>query len=213
MSYCDQLYEFRSGVFAPEIGRQLLEAAKLELGFDETNLLGLSDPTEGGFAERLRRKAPWNPEIEWLKPERKNVSKAPSVNIPGQRYRPLQHFGWGLTPLMEQVVGVKLVPTYSFLRIYQHGDVCLVHRDRPDCQHNISLMIDSSDGLAWNIEIATVDFDEKAIAPTFGETPYQTFSMNVGDGLIYSGARRHGRLSPNPNRWSAHVFLNWMDRP
>jgi len=37
-------------------------------------------------------------------------------------------------------------------------------------------------------------------------------SMNVGDAVAYRGVEhRHGRTMPNPNRWSAHLFLHWVD--
>jgi hypothetical protein len=37
--------------------------------------------------------------------------------------------------------------------------------------------------------------------------------MNVGDAVLYQGVNhRHGRLSPNPNGWSVHLFLHWVDR-
>jgi hypothetical protein len=29
---------------------------------------------------------------------------------------------------------------------------------------------------------------------------------------MYRGVNhRHGRIEPNPNRWSAHLFLHWVD--
>jgi hypothetical protein len=31
--------------------------------------------------------------------------------------------------------------------------------------------------------------------------------------LLYRGVNhRHGRIKPNPNGWSAHLFLHWVDR-
>ena len=37
--------------------------------------------------------------------------------------------------------------------------------------------------------------------------------MRPGDGVLYQGTHhRHGRLTPNPNSWSAHLFLHWIDR-
>jgi hypothetical protein len=58
------------------------------------------------------------------------------------------------------------------------------------------------------------------------ETPYQraddrfdeademrSVSMNPGDAVLYQGVHRHhGRTTPNPNRWSAHLFLHWVAR-
>jgi len=31
--------------------------------------------------------------------------------------------------------------------------------------------------------------------------------------VLYRGVqRRHGRTRPNPNGWSAHLFLHWVER-
>lgn len=36
--------------------------------------------------------------------------------------------------------------------------------------------------------------------------------MRAGDAVMYRGVNhRHGRIEPNPNRWSAHLFLHWVD--
>ena len=35
--------------------------------------------------------------------------------------------------------------------------------------------------------------------------------MQPGDAVLYRGIdRRHGRTSPNPNQWSAHLFCHWV---
>jgi hypothetical protein len=37
--------------------------------------------------------------------------------------------------------------------------------------------------------------------------------MQVGDAVLYRGVQhRHGRITPNPNGWSAHLFLHWVER-
>ena len=37
--------------------------------------------------------------------------------------------------------------------------------------------------------------------------------MAVGDAVLYQGVHHHhGRTTPNPNRWSAHLFLHWVER-
>jgi hypothetical protein len=37
--------------------------------------------------------------------------------------------------------------------------------------------------------------------------------MQPGDAVAYQGVHyRHARLSPNPNAWSAHLFMGWVDR-
>jgi hypothetical protein len=35
--------------------------------------------------------------------------------------------------------------------------------------------------------------------------------MEIGDAVAYRGVEhRHGRTTPNPNAWSAHLFLHWV---
>ena len=37
--------------------------------------------------------------------------------------------------------------------------------------------------------------------------------MEVGDAVLYQGVNyAHGRITPNPNAWSAHLFLHFVDR-
>ena len=45
------------------------------------------------------------------------------------------------TPVIEQNVGKKLWPTYSFLRIYDKGADLPVHVDRPACEYTVALFL------------------------------------------------------------------------
>ena len=143
-----------------------------------------------------------------------NLLTKPAIEVYSHICPPLAGFLWGLTPSMEAYVGTRLVPTYGYFRIYQHGDVCKVHSDRYACEHSLSLMLAASDGLPWGLSVgkerrseptATVDSD-------FGHEPFGTVSMMPGDAVLYQGVHhRHGRLEPNPNSWSAHAFLHWVN--
>ena len=45
----------------------------------------------------------------------------------------------------------------------------------------------------------------------FGASAFTSIAMEVGDAVLYQGVhRRHGRITPNPNGWSAHLFLHWV---
>lgn len=126
----------------------------------------------------------------------------------------LKTFLWGLTPVMEQVAGHRLVPTYDYFRIYREGDLCHVHRDRPACEHSMSLTLGYSDGKPWPLELGRegASGPDDIIATDFGEEPKASLAMEVGDAVAYQGVDyRHGRTMPNPNRWSAHLFLHWVD--
>lgn len=45
------------------------------------------------------------------------------------------------TPIIEQNVGKKLYPTYSFLRCYDLGSDLPVHTDRPSCEYTVALCL------------------------------------------------------------------------
>jgi hypothetical protein len=49
-------------------------------------------------------------------------------------------------------------------------------------------------------------------ADDFGDEAFSMLALEPGDAVIYKGVNyRHGRVKPNPNRWSAHLFLHWVD--
>jgi hypothetical protein len=74
-----------------------------------------------------------------------------------------------------------------------------------------------SDGLTWSFEIGRRRFNFPAaqqLAPAdgFAEEEFSSVDLSPGSAILYQGTNyRHGRLSPNPNRWSAHLFMHWVD--
>jgi hypothetical protein len=138
----------------------------------------------------------------------------PSIEIYGYHYKPMITFLWGLTPLISQLTGRDLLPTYNYFRIYRQGDICRVHSDRPSCEHSLSLTLAYSDGKQWGLEVSKNPIDApRPIADDFGDDPCSTIAMRPGDAVLYKGVtHRHGRVAPNPNRWSAHMFLHFVDR-
>lgn len=149
-----------------------------------------------------------------LSPSHVNLLTRPAFEAYGHHYTPMLYFLWGLTPIMEQVVGRELLPTYDYLRIYRQGDVCRVHSDRYSCEHSLSLTLGYSDGEPWALELEKARSEPSArVDEDFGSGPRSAIAMEVGDAVLYQGVHhRHGRTVPNPNRWSAHLFLHWVDR-
>jgi hypothetical protein len=137
-----------------------------------------------------------------------------AIEIPGKTYRPMVQFLWGLTPAMSQLTGKDLLPTYNYFRIYREGDVCKVHSDREACEHSLSLTLAYSDGKTWDLAVGQERV--KGFGPIredFEDKDFSSLTMQPGDAVLYQGIHyRHGRLTPNPNRWSAHLFLHWIDK-
>ena len=186
-NYHDDGYALVEELIAPEIARVFLANMKKDLGLE---VLQLSKVRE--FPNLLAR---------------------PAFEIYGYHYPPMLFFLWGLTPIVSEIVGRKLLPSYDYFRIYREGDVCRVHYDRPSCEHSLSLTLDYSDGVAWPLEVGKTNSQPSArIEEDFGDEEFASIAMNVGDALLYQGVNhRHGRTQPNPNAWSAHLFLHWVD--
>ena len=138
----------------------------------------------------------------------------PALDVYSQQFPFMRTFLWGLTPAMEMVTGARLVPTYDYFRVYRQGDVCKVHSDRPACEHSLSLTLGYSDGKPWPLEIEREAIAApREVAEDFGGAEAAALEMQIGDAVAYRGVEhRHGRVTPNPNRWSAHLFLHWVDR-
>ena len=143
-----------------------------------------------------------------------NLLKRPAFEAYGHFYPPMLFFLWGLTPVVSGIVGRELLPTYDYFRIYREGDVCRVHFDRHSCEHSLSLTLGYSDGRPWNLDLGRTRQEPSAkVDEDFGEEAFSSLAMNVGDAVLYQGVHhRHGRVTANPNRWSAHLFLHWVDR-
>jgi hypothetical protein len=141
-----------------------------------------------------------------------------SYELYGYNWQPLTMLLWGLTPLVERIIGTPIAPSYSYFRAYQEGDICYVHSDRDASEHSMSLTLKYADNIPWALAIGErqVETEERldnGYQRDFGDEPYREFLMEQGDAVIYRGALyRHGRLKPNPNRWSAHLFLQWVER-
>ena len=132
----------------------------------------------------------------------------------GHVYPPMLYFLWALTPRVAQVAGCDLLPTYCYFRIYQQGDTCRVHGDRPACEHSLSLTVTLSDDKPWALSVETDRMAEPnaRVDDDFGGSRFGSAAMLEGDAVMYQGVHhRHGRLDPNPNAWSAHLFLHWVD--
>ncbi len=143
-----------------------------------------------------------------------NLLRRPAFEAYGHHYKPLLYLLWGLTPIVSEIIGRELLPTYDYFRIYREGDICRVHSDRYSCEHSLSLTLAYSDERIWDLQIEKGKAEPSArIDEGFGEAEFASVPTKVGDAVLYQGVtHRHGRTAPNPNAWSAHLFLHWVDR-
>jgi hypothetical protein len=142
------------------------------------------------------------------------VLKRPALDVSSDAFPPMEFFLWALTPIIGGILGREVLPSYNYFRIYREGDVCLVHSDRPASQHGVSLTLDYSDGEIWDLQVGKKRTETLyPLAEDFGSDDFASIAMEVGDAVLYQASHYpHGRIRANPNDWSAHLFLFFVDR-
>ena len=90
-------------------------------------------------------------------------------------------------PIMEKQTGLKLIPTYSYARIYKKGDVLHRHKDRFSCEISTTLNLG---GDKWPIFIEE-DPNKGGVVEGKGYVTDNTKGIKVdlkpGDMLVYRG--------------------------
>ena len=92
-------------------------------------------------------------------------------------------------PIMQQETGLELIPTYSYARIYKHGDILHKHKDRPSCEISTTIHLG---GDPWSIFIEGTEV-----------------LLDVGDMLVYSGCELEHWREPFEGNTCAQVFLHY----
>ncbi len=89
-------------------------------------------------------------------------------------------------PIMQEKTGLKLIPTYSYARIYKKGDVLNRHKDRFSCEISTTLNLGGDE---WPIYIEAkenVGVPEKGF-PSITENKGVKVLLEPGDMLVYKG--------------------------
>jgi len=104
-----------------------------------------------------------------------------------------------LQPKMEEETGLKLIPTYSYARIYKKGDVLKRHKDRYSCEVSTTLNIGGDE---WPIYLEPSGEEGKEGVKV---------DMQPGDMLVYKGCDvEHWREAFEGDN-CGQVFLHYND--
>ena len=102
-----------------------------------------------------------------------------------------------LHPVVEQICGEELYPTYSYARIYYNGNVLEHHKDRPSCEISATLTLKQT--TPWDIWMENISTKE-----------YTPQNLETGDICIYRGNDiKHGR-EPYTGEEHVQVFLHFV---
>lgn len=103
-----------------------------------------------------------------------------------------------LKPSMEKLTGLGLLPTYSYLRIYETGSVLARHKDRRACEISASL---------------TIGYDAREPWPLWLESRGRRRSVALGPGdmLVYKGREVPHWREPFGGGYWIQAFFHYVD--
>ena len=98
-----------------------------------------------------------------------------------------------LRPKIEEISGLRLVPTYSYARVYFYGDTLIRHRDRGSCEVSVSIHLgrDGGDGSLWF-------------------PPNTKVEMEAGDGAVYLGRQTDHWRERFTGNAMGQIFLHYV---
>jgi hypothetical protein len=100
---------------------------------------------------------------------------------------------------VEELSGVKLHPTYSFLRIYRRGNLLRRHTDRSSCEVSVSLNLGPRHADPWPLWIR-------------GPQGASAVRMEPGDAVLYRGIECEHWREPLEEEQVTQVFLHYVEQ-
>ena len=103
-------------------------------------------------------------------------------------------------PIMEKHTGMKLIPTYSYARIYKNGDILDRHKDRFSCEVSTTMNLGGDE---WPIYIEPSGEKDKDGIKVI---------LKPGDMLVYKGALCEHWREPFEGEDCGQVFLHYNNK-
>lgn len=115
------------------------------------------------------------------------------------RYSPLmmEALSVHLQPMVEETVGMKLYPVYSYARIYYEGSELEKHHDRESSEVTLSICLEKEED--WPLYVQNEKGEVHAI------------NLDVGDVGIYSGRKHQHWREPLKGKRHIQAFLQYVD--
>jgi len=117
-----------------------------------------------------------------------------------------------MRPIMKAKTGMDLVPTYSYTRLYEKGNILHRHKDRPSCEISTTLHLG---GEEWPIFLDPTGANnilsgrETTTVIKPGAPKGIQVDLKVGDMLIYSGCELEHWREPFEGKVCSQVFLHY----
>jgi hypothetical protein len=99
-------------------------------------------------------------------------------------------------PEVSELLGEKVLPTYTYARVYKEGSELIRHRDRPACE--ISLTLNLSKDSDWPIYFQRPDGSETSV------------ELKPGDAVMYLGCQSDHWRNKFEGQECVQVFMHYV---
>lgn len=106
------------------------------------------------------------------------------------------------TEALSEVSGFKLLPTYTYSRLYGVGDELIIHRDRPSCEMSATLALGLPDGDEINPIYFSTKEDRSDAVPIL---------LEPGDLCLYRGCDLYHWRPEFTQKWYLQAFLHYVN--
>ena len=118
-----------------------------------------------------------------------------------------------MIPIMKQRTGLDLIPTYSYTRLYEKGNILHRHKDRPSCEVSTTLHLGGDewpiflDPSGANFVVYGKEETDRLVKP---DSPKGIrVDLKIGDMLIYAGCDLEHWREPFQGNVCSQVFLHY----
>ena len=115
-----------------------------------------------------------------------------------------------MIPIMKAKTGLDLIPTYTYTRLYEKGNILKRHKDRPSCEVSTTIHLG---GAEWPIFLdpsgATFVIDERKNIIKPGAPKGVQVDLKIGDMLIYAGCDLEHWRESFEGKVCSQVFLHY----
>ena len=130
-----------------------------------------------------------------------------------------------LADFASEQFGEKLIPSYSFLSLYEDGGTCPLHIDRPQCYRTIDYLIKQDDPNPWPISISRYMSDEERqkimddgeshpVGPQINKVidseEWESINLEPNDAVLYSGTNSWHYRPTKLSGTAALVFFHFV---
>ena len=104
---------------------------------------------------------------------------------------------------ISEIIGIDLLPTYSYTRLYSKDDELKIHRDRPSCEISATISI----ALPDEEDINPIYFSENEDGSDASK-----ILLSPGDLCIYRGCDLYHWRPPITQKWYLQAFLHFVEK-